>query len=183
MNRQIYGFTLFVFIVKSTFLIYWFFLAPVNFVKILKIDAEQNTVVENADPLPQLKSPVQIESAEINLQRQSIIAHIIIDNSGERQFSAPVKARLSIINENSQSVWQGETELRFFSTCASNIPDDFVPPMFATFEKTSKDIAAFDLKHNYRAQIQILSEDKSHLSEALYQPSDLQNVLLAFRKK
>lgn len=188
MNRQIYGFTLFVFIVKSAFLVYWVFLAPVNFLSIIAVDSEpmsDQSVVETVAASPThkpLQPTVRIESAEIDFERQNVTARLNIANTKENWFASPVEARLSLFNENSQLVWQSETKLRFYGSCGSNA-SGFVPPQIADFEKFSAQLAALNLKQNYYAQIVILPEKKAGSDEAIYQPSELQSVLLVAGKK
>lgn len=184
MNRQIYGFTLFVFIVKSAFLIYWVFLAPVSFVKILKVDLEPTKNFNRPESVDELQTDetrgflVAFQNAVIDLGQQKFSADLIIEKLRDDQLEFPLNARLKIFDEDFQLVWQGDSQIEVDNCYIGG--NAWVQS--ALIDKTVPEFTALDKNRNYFVQVSISPENAVSSKAVIYQPSPLQPVLLSHAK-
>ena len=124
-------------------------------------------------------SAVKLESVSVNAA-QSIVTALLTVSDEEDWFKSPVTARLNILDENSQIVWSEETQLVFYWKCANTYSDKRKSSQqSAHIEKISAPLKQLDLSKNYRAQIEILKGETDSKNRAVYEPSDLQQVLIA----
>ena len=176
MNRHIYGLTLFLFIVKLHFLLYWAFFAPVNFF------STQEIVNSSAVPFEANYSKScwrmktlnpELQNVAVDTRQGTVSANVdfatfesVSDLHGKR-------FALHIFSNNFVDVWSGEVRL-------ATMEDD------STFEfKTvTPELKTLDRKANYYARIELLSEHSQypHDSFDLNAKSDATPVLINFGK-
>lgn len=179
MNRQIYGFTLFVFIVKVTFLLSWLPFAPIEMFRVVGV-AESEPQISNFSESK--SSAVKLESVSVNAAQSSVAALLTVSDDQD-WFKSPMTARLNILDENSQIVWSEETQLDIYLKCRNAYSGKYnSSQQSAHFKKISNSLKQLDLSKNYRAQIEILKGETDFKNPAVYEPSDLQQVLIAHDK-
>jgi hypothetical protein len=168
MNRHILGFTLFVVIVKTTFLLYWGFFAPINFTSTVEKPVIEKHTVYNTKCNLRKKVSAELENVAVDPRDGSINANIYL-NKGERISSLfSLKIRLYIFNLDSGEVWSGESEPRMIG------PDTkkFI------FNKTSSELQKLRKETNYYAHIEILGADGSSIEDPAFRTRPSTPVLL-----
>ncbi|HZH35132.1 MAG TPA: hypothetical protein VEX64_09845 [Pyrinomonadaceae bacterium] len=169
MNRHILGFTLFVVIVKTTFLLYWGFFAPINFTSTVQkpLTVEKQATVTTKCNLKRRFS-AELQNVAVDPRDGSINANIYL-NKGERISSLfSLKIRLYIFNLDSGEVWSGESEPRMISPDTKNF----------IFNKTSSELQKLRKETNYYAHIEILGADGSSIEDPAFRTRPSTPVLL-----
>jgi hypothetical protein len=175
MNRHIYGLTLFLFIVKIHFLLYWAFFAPINFFSSQDI------------PSPAIVAPFQIEKSksckmrnnrqidlrnvEVNIKEGKLYANAGFPDLGN---SPDLKGKRYVLHIHSFSPpytsggdWIGEI-----------IPTAQIKEGSVAFVRSSPELKQINPKISYFAQIELLSEHWESPHAPFIDVQDLTPVLI-----
>ena len=114
MNRHIYGLTLFLIIVKIHFLLYWTFLAPVNFFSspeaVFKSNAQK---IETTEFKLRQKSDLKLQNVAVDFKSGAISANVKINSNGDN--SVVRRVRIQFFDENKEFVWASDIEDLYFT--------------------------------------------------------------------
>lgn len=175
MNRHIYGLTLFLFVVKIHFLLYWAFFAPINFYSTqekLQIPNPPAIEIKNKTNCWSMsKSPQpDLQAVAVSVRDGSISANVDFTNLEQISDLSGENFVLHVFAPDSAFVWSGELR-------PATIEED------STFEfkAVAPEFKKLDRKTNYYARIETLSE---HLSgaHAAYNINQATPVLVNFDK-
>lgn len=107
MNRHIIGLTVFLVIVKSTFLLYWAFFAPVNFFTQAPSLAVQSSGFNLTDKSYGVEKP-KLQNVVINIEQGKITADAFICDAKSSELSPELdKIRVNIFNNDLHLIWSG----------------------------------------------------------------------------
>jgi hypothetical protein len=151
MNRHIYGLTLFLFIVKIHFLLYWAFFAPISFVSTQVAEVE-NLVPVVTDSVPVVKThncnrrqnvSVELRNLAFDVRNGAVSAYLKINNLKRDYLNDGLQLRLQIFNEEKNLVW--DSELQHFRL---NYIDSGI-----TVTECSRELMRLNPKKNYYAKV------------------------------
>lgn len=102
MNRHIYGLTLFLFIVKIHFLLYWAFFAPINFFSTQEAVTNRSVLIakepgKNCNLYK--KREAKLQNAAIDIENLKVSANVRFNDLQTAFDARDFQARLTIFNE------------------------------------------------------------------------------------
>jgi hypothetical protein len=106
MNRHIYGLTLFLFIVKIHFLLYWAFFAPVNFLSTQEVLNNPVVIVENESRMQRNHEKTRqavLQNAAIDIENKTVSANIRFNDLDTAILSNQFSVELRVFNKKSQA--------------------------------------------------------------------------------
>lgn len=178
MNRHIYGLSLFLIVVKTHFLLYWAFFAPVNFYSV-----SQPPIVETVVPKTESSDKCRSKSFNTHSLFHPELTNPVIGSKGK--ISAKVRLtrykalylendptvwfRLHIFDENQTPVWIGEQQLTLDK---AKFSQDIL------FEMSDGAFSRFDRRKNYYAQIETILNPRLESVSFSYNPNRAREVLL-----
>jgi hypothetical protein len=176
MNRHIYGLTLFLFIVKIHFLIYWAFFAPVNFFSTQDILVDNVALTElektSSNSADSLKA--ELQNIALDIKRGNLSANVQLTDLGTNPFPKLGKLRVQLFTEGSIPVWSGELEQGFTGGCLG---------WYAEFERSAPELKSLNSNANYYADVQVLRAFNSVAENVVYKINKTTPVLIINRKK
>lgn len=176
MNRHIYGLTVFLVIVKTHFLLYWLFFAPVNFIstqEVINLEVSPLKVEESKSCKKARAVKADLRFVEIDVKRGVVSASIDFPKLEQISDLSFKSYRMHIFTQDLRSVWIGDVKPAFIE---DNLP--------VTFKGSSPEFKKLSRKVNYYAQIDILPYSESPKSEyAVYGIQQATPILLVFDDK
>lgn len=178
MNRHIYGLTVFLVIVKTHFLLYWLFFAPVNFVSMPEISSPNIVASFEKSKSCKMRNKLQIDlrSVEINIKEGTLYANADFTNLRDLSDLKGKRYVLHIFSESPNEPpgddWVGEI-----------IPAAQIREDSSAFVSSSHKLKQLDPKISYFAQIEFLSEHWDGSYAHWYDIQDSTPVLINAEKE
>jgi hypothetical protein len=150
MNRHIYGLTLFLFIVKIHFLLYWAFFAPINFFSTREIPSPQIAPVKTEKLKGcNMRNHLQtdLRNVEINVKKGELNANVDFPNLKTIEDLSDKRFVIHVFSSELSSEWTGEV-VSYMARGDGRY----------TFMAISSKLKQLNRKTNYYAQIESESE-------------------------
>jgi hypothetical protein len=173
MNRHILGFTLFVVIVKTTFLLYWGFFAPINFTSTVEKPVIEQHTVYNTKCNLRKKVSASLRNVSVDPRDGSITANVSLNNVERVSDLSSLWIRLLIYSDDTGASTVITVKPAFFNADAKSY----------TYKGSSPWLEHLSSEANYYAQVEVLPTSELNVENAVINHHEAIPVLLIRGKR